>query len=106
MWLDERLRSGDLPRKSFSALAKQHFDFGRVQGTWWARDRRPLPRQLILLAMPPAAVAGTLVSTRTIGWGRTALVGVALAVGVEAIGAAGPRGGVSARVISTLGIAT
>jgi succinoglycan biosynthesis protein ExoA len=106
VWLDERLRSGYLARRSFSALARQHFYFGRVKGTWWARDRRPLPRQVVLLLAPPIAVAGAGLSVHVIGWRRTAACLAMALFGVEALGAGGPRGGISSRMISALGIGT
>src|SRR5262249_57594112 len=46
VWFDARLRSGYLARPSLAALGRQHFYFGRVKGMWWARGRRPLPRQV------------------------------------------------------------
>ena len=46
-------------------LARQHFYFGRVKGTWWARGRRPLARHVALLALPPAGLlAGIAISRR------------------------------------------
>ena len=106
VWFDARLRSGYLARPSLRALGRQHFYFGRVKGMWWARGRRPLARQLVLLAIPPAAVAGAVVSARVIGWPATAAVATVAALGVEAAGCTGPEGGVAARAISMLGVAT
>lgn len=61
VWFDASLRSDYLPRTSLAALGRQYFRFGRVKGMWWARGRRPAPRQLVLLAAPfgmGAVVAG------------------------------------------------
>ncbi len=106
VWFDARLRSGYLARPSLRALGRQHFYFGRVKGMWWARGRRPLPRQVALLALPPTAVAGAVVSARVIGWPATAAVAAVAAVGVEAAGCTGPEGGVGARVVSLVSVAT
>ena len=106
VWFDARLRSGYLARPSLRALGRQHFYFGRVKGMWWARGRRPLPRQVMLLALPPAAVAGVVVSARVIGWPTTAAAAAAAAIGVEAVGCTGPEGGAGARAISMASVAT
>ena len=77
-----------------------------VKGMWWARGRRPLPRQVMLLALPPAAIAGAVVSARMIGWPATAAAAAVAAVGVEAVGCTGPEGGVGARAVSLVSVAT
>ncbi len=78
VWFEASLQSTYVPRPTFSALARQYFRFGRVKGTWWARDRRPTPRQAALLAAP------VLVGATGIGLRR-----VFGAAGVVALGAGG-----------------
>ncbi len=106
VWFDARLQSGYLARATFLALARQHWYFGRVKGTWWARGRRPLARQVALLAMPPAAmIAGAVVWRR---WGAvpTVVVAGASALTLEAAGCPGPAGGMRERAVALCGIAT
>ncbi len=106
VWFDSRLRSGYLARPTLRLLARQHYAFGVAKGTWWARGGRPLPRQVMLLALPPTAVAGAVVSARLIGWPATAAAAAVAAIGVEAAGCTGPEGGAGARAISVIGVAT
>jgi glycosyltransferase involved in cell wall biosynthesis len=106
VWFDARLQSDYLARPSIVALGRQHFYFGRVKGMWWARGRRPLPRQLALLAVPPAAVAAAALSARTIGLPRTVAAGAAAVFAIEAVGCTGPAGGGRVRGIAALAIAT
>lgn len=74
VWFEASLQSTYLARATYVALARQHFRFGRVKGTWWARGRRPNPRQAALLLAPPVALAAGIGLAR-----RTSLaVGVAL----------------------------
>jgi succinoglycan biosynthesis protein ExoA len=106
VWFDSRLRSGYLARPTLRLIARQHYAFGVAKGTWWARGGRPVPRQVVLLALPPIAVAGAVISARAIGWPATAAVAAAAALGVEAVGCSGPEGGAGARAISMVSVAT
>ena len=89
---DERLRSGYLARPSLRALGRQHFYFGRVKGMWWARGRRPLPRQLVLLALPPAALTVAALSARTIGLPKTSRSQLSRRLASKRSGAPAPSG--------------
>ncbi len=106
VWFDARLQSGYLPRAAFPALARQHFYFGRVKGTWWARGRRPLARHVALLALPPAGLLAGIAITRRFGVVPAVVLGAACAVGVEAAGCPGPPGGFRDRLVAVGGIAT
>ena len=106
VWFDSRLRSGYLARPTLRLLARQHYAFGLAKGTWWARGGRPLRRQVVLLALPPAALVATAASVRTIGLTKTAAAAALAAFGIEALGCRGPEGGVPAWVMSTVGVAT
>lgn len=106
VWFDARLQSGYLPRVSLRGLATQHFAFGQSKGTYWATGRRPLPRQVLLLCLPPAAVVGG-----SLLWHRFGAVPALIAIGasalaVEAVGCPGPSGGLRERAIALCGIAT
>jgi glycosyltransferase involved in cell wall biosynthesis len=87
VWFDARLRSGYLPRRTLGGLGRQYFHFGRVKGTWWARGRRPAPRQVALLAAPPVGVAVVTAAARTGGGLAAAGVVAAAALLVDTLGA-------------------
>jgi len=106
VFFDARLQSGYLARTTFPALARQHFYFGRVKGTWWARGRRPLGRHVALLAVPPTAVLAGVAMMRRFGVVPTVVIGAGCAMGIEALGCPGPTGGLRARLVATAGIAT
>lgn len=80
VWFDARLRSAYLPRATLADLGRQHFRFGRVKGTWWARGTRPSPRQVVLLAAPVAVAGGLAAVARSqgvVGAGALAVAGLA-----------------------------
>jgi succinoglycan biosynthesis protein ExoA len=106
VWFDARLQSGYLARATIPALARQHFYFGRVKGMWWARGRRPLARQVALIALPPTALIGAAVACKRLGVAPVGLAAVATAFAVEAAGCSGPTGGPRERAVSLGGIAT
>lgn len=67
VWFEASLRSAYLPRRTLVELARQHFRFGRVKGTWWFRGQRPAPRQVALVAAP---VVGAVALRSLVGrWG-------------------------------------
>ncbi|MEO8698234.1 MAG: glycosyltransferase [Acidimicrobiales bacterium] len=77
VWFDPAMDAEYVPRPDLRRLALQYFRFGRVKGTWWARGRRPAPRQLLLVLAPLAAVGTTAITAIKIG----PLVTVAAALG-------------------------
>jgi cellulose synthase/poly-beta-1,6-N-acetylglucosamine synthase-like glycosyltransferase len=92
VWFDPRLDADYLPRQSYGRLARQYFRFGRVKGTWWMRGRRPAPRQIGLLAIPPVGVAAAAVLASYVGVVPVVVGGVALAFAIDAIGGKAPAG--------------
>ena len=106
VWFDARLQSGYLARPTLGLLARQHYSFGLAKGTWWARGGRPLPRQLVILALPPVALGGVSIFARRFGLVPAVVAAGATALAVEGLGCPGPEGGVRERAIAVLGIAT
>ena len=100
VWFDARLQSGYLARPTLACLARQHYSFGRAKGTWWARGGRPLPRQLVILALPPVALGGVSIFARRFGLVPAVVAAGATALAVEGLGCPGPEGGVRERARS------
>ena len=92
VWFDGDLRTGYLPRAKVRLVAKQYVSFGRVKADGWVHGRRPAPRQIVLLALPPAFVAGTVAAAASVG---VVPVVVAAAVGVAAADLTGAPHGAS-----------
>jgi glycosyltransferase involved in cell wall biosynthesis len=105
VWFDSSLRSGYLPRRSVGAVTYQHFRFGRVKGTWWARGQQPAPRHVALVLGPP--LLGSLVrsAARRAGWPRVVVLGAAAAMAVEASGTREPRAGTLSRAVAAVTLA-
>ena len=106
VWFEVALQSGYVPRADFGSLAKQYFQFGRVKGTWWARGRRPQPRQVLLLAAPVVAGGVFALIGRRIGLGRASVLAGAAVITVEVAGTRDPRGGPSAHAAAAVAIVT
>jgi glycosyltransferase involved in cell wall biosynthesis len=87
VWFDSALDAGYLPRARVRLIAKQYLSFGRVKADGWVHGRRPAPRQLALLAMPPALVAGGAVATATFGIVPVVVGATAAAAAVDITGA-------------------
>lgn len=90
VWFDADLRTGYLPRAKVRLVAKQYVSFGRVKADGWMHGRRPAPRQLVLLALPPTFVAGTVAAAASVGVVPVVVVATVGAVAVDLAGA--PRG--------------
>ena len=82
VWFDGSLQSEYIPRRTLAELGRQHFRFGRAKGRGWARGQRPSPRQLALVAAPPAVATVVLAAGRRLG-PASVLVVPALLAGVE-----------------------
>ena len=87
-------------------LATQHFSFGQSKGKYWATGRRPLPRQVLLLCLPPAAMVGAAALWHRFGAFPALLAMGASALAVEAAGCPGPAGGLREHTVALCGIAT
>lgn len=105
VWFDASLRSGYLPRASLAELARQYFRFGRVKGTWWARDTKPNGRQVGLLVAPIAALAGAVRLRRRLGWTAVITTAVGGALVVDYAGAADHHARPSVRGVSIVAMA-
>ena len=106
VWFEATLRSGYLPRPDLVSLARQYFFFGRVKGLWWARGRRPTARQLLLMAVPPVALAGLVALGRLVGPVVAAVIVVAVAALVDHAGTGAPRrAGVAERWLAVVATA-
>jgi hypothetical protein len=92
VWFDPAMDADYLPRQSFGRLARQYFRFGRVKGTWWARGRKPAPRQVLLLVAPPIAGAAAVVAVSALGVAPVAILAVAGLLAVDAAGTRQPAG--------------
>jgi glycosyltransferase involved in cell wall biosynthesis len=86
VWFDPRMDADYLPRQSFGRLARQYFRFGRVKGTWWMRGRRPAPRQVVLLAVPPLGVAGGVALVSVVGLVPVVAGAAIVGLAVDALG--------------------
>lgn len=80
VWFGAALRSDYLPRTSVAGLARQYFRFGRVKGMWWARGRRPAPRQVALVLAPVAVGVGLAGAVRRLGPAAALLAPLLLAI--------------------------
>jgi len=111
VWFDSRLSVGYVPRSTLTALWKQYRRFGRAKVRYWRlTGDRPLPRQWLMLAVPPLAAStiGLVVGsrrTRTAHLLVGAMGGVAACFVVEARGTAGPSGALPARLKSAAAMA-
>jgi cellulose synthase/poly-beta-1,6-N-acetylglucosamine synthase-like glycosyltransferase len=86
VWFEASLRSTYVPRATFRALATQHFRFGRVKGTWWARDRRPTARQVVLLGAPLIVSAAAVGVRRRVGTLGLLVLGVGGLIALDVTG--------------------
>jgi succinoglycan biosynthesis protein ExoA len=60
VWFEGSLRSSYIPRSTIAQVAQQYARYGYWKGVWW-RARQPLTaRHVVLLAIPPVAVAALL----------------------------------------------
>jgi glycosyltransferase involved in cell wall biosynthesis len=104
VWFDATLRSGYLPRASWTQLWRQYHRFGRAKVRYWRQAAaRPQSRQWVLMLAPPFGAVAVAAALLLSGWpARLAAVGVlaVVAVLIEALGSSGPRGGIGARVLS------
>lgn len=67
VWFDPQMDADYLPRPTLRLLGQQYFRFGRVKGSWWTKGKRPSPRQIVLLATPPLAVAASAAFASQVG---------------------------------------
>jgi succinoglycan biosynthesis protein ExoA len=92
------LEVGYVPRATLGALFAQYRRFGRWKARYWrSTGDRPRPRQVALLAVPPAGVAAGLAARRR---PLVVVAGAAAALAFESAGTSGPPGGVRARLAS------
>lgn len=105
VWFDATLRVEYLPRGTLRLLWRQYLSFGRAKVVYWSStDDRPQPRQLLLLALPPAAAAATALGARRIGW--PVFAGAAVALGaVEVVGARSPAADVRGHAVAATALA-
>ena len=92
VWFDADLRVGYVPRPDLAALFRQYRRFGQWKVRYWRLSGdRPQRRQVLLISMPPAALATLLLSA-----GHPRLRGPVLAtaaaagVAIEVLGSTGP----------------
>lgn len=108
VWFDEALAAGYLPRASLGSLGRQYVRFGRSKARYWRRTGdRPRPRQVLLLAAPPAAAAlGAVVATRGRAGRRLAVLGgLGAAVVVEVAGSDQPEAGPAGHLVGVAAVA-
>lgn len=86
VWFDPTLRSGYLPRPDLRLIAAQHFRFGRVKGLWWVRGASIAPRQVALLAIPPAGALASFLLVRRSGLRTAVPLVLAAAFSIDALG--------------------
>jgi hypothetical protein len=104
VWFDASLRSGYLPRSTMADLWRQYTRFGKAKVHYWrTTGASPQPRQWLVLAGPPLAVAAVVAvvaaspaPVRRLG--ELVAAGVLGLVAVELQGAPQPRGGVAAHL--------
>jgi len=108
VWFDAGLTVDYVPRSSLGGLLRQYWAFGTGKARYWRTSGdRPMPRQAVLLAAPPAALAGVAVLWLAFGVSPLWSVGagaVAAAV-VEAVGADGPDGTVFDHAVGVVALA-
>lgn len=90
VWFEATLRSGYVPRGSLRLITRQHFRYGNIKGTWWARGGRPNLRQILLLVTPPILGGLLIAYGRRRGWRKPTLLFLAGLAGVEVGGGNGP----------------
>ena len=90
VWFDSSVRSGYLPRNRVRLVARQYASFGRVKADGWANGRRPAPRQLVLLALPPMAAVLAIGALASFGIVPVMVPVLGLAVAFDLAGGAGP----------------
>jgi cellulose synthase/poly-beta-1,6-N-acetylglucosamine synthase-like glycosyltransferase len=105
VWFDPDLHITYHPRRTLAALARQHFRFGRVKGTWWARGTGASPRHLVLLAAPVVAAGAMVAVERRTGPVATAAAALAVTLLVDALGT-GERARWRHRLVSAAAITT
>ncbi len=102
VWFDALLTVDYLPRSSLPALARQYWAFGLGKSRYWAvSGDRPRPRQLALLAAPPACLAllgAVLVGSGPDAAGACLLTGLGVGLFVEVVGADAPRAGLRGHI--------
>lgn len=86
VWFDADLPARYLPRADLRLLARQYARFGRVKGMWWAKGRRPGPRQIALLLVPPTAALVASVAARRVGVRPVVAAAVAAAAVADHVG--------------------
>lgn len=106
VWFLAGEQSGYLARTSYRALARQYFTFGRVKGRAWSSgDQRPVPRQLVLMAVPLVAAFGLWRGRRRFGRGVWLAPAAVLAV-ADDLGSDAPPADLAERLASFAAIAT
>ena len=108
VWFDAVLTVDYVPRTSLRALLRQYWAFGQGKARYWRiSGDRPRPRQVVLLAAPPAALAGAGLLWLGLGVGPAwqALAAFTLGAAVEVAGADGPEAGPLAHATSLVALA-
>jgi glycosyltransferase involved in cell wall biosynthesis len=112
VWFEASLRSGYLPRPSLARLWQQYLRFGRAKVHYWKHTgEQPEPRQWLLLAVPPVAVAVGVAAVATLGSsGSRSMVVAATALvtvgAIEAKGAEVPEAGLGGHAYGVVSMAT
>lgn len=103
VWFDSALQVGYLPRARVADLFSQYRRFGAWKVRYWrTTGDPPRPRQLLLLGVGPAVLAGSVLWWRLPWRARLGALGVAAAgsLAVEARGADEPTGDIGAHLVS------
>ncbi|MFZ6002400.1 MAG: glycosyltransferase [Actinomycetota bacterium] len=112
VWFEASLRSGYLPRATYSALWHQYVRFGRAKVTYWrSTGNRPERRQLLLIAAPPVVVALAVTAasqspTPAVGLAGLVAACVAGLAVADRFGASHPTSGLLGHVHGAAAIAT
>lgn len=106
VWFLSDLPVGYVGRKSLASLARQYRRFGQWKGVYWRTRRRPLLRQLLLLAVTPLVAPPVFLLAVRAPRSAAAIIAAAL-LGIDQIGSRrGTEDGLHIRLSACLAMVT